>query len=101
MKLKLSQEEMNILIETLRNSEEVRFTTTYEARVSGAVLKDFLQSMMKKSIDLKEKTSFSLDDQTILVLNYVLPQITPQCIFQQSIISTIVTKINQQCLSIS
>lgn len=100
MKLKLTQEELNVLINTLQYSKYATFNTVFESRLSGIILKEFLTSLMKKSIDLKEKTSFTLDDKTALVLNHVLPQIFPESPFEKAVLTTITTKINQKCLSI-
>ena len=101
MKMKLTQEELDILVQTLMFSHTVSFNTKFEARMCGSILKEFVQKLMKKRIDLKEKTSVTLDDQTILVMNYVLPQLYPPTPFEQSVISNLITKLNQQCLSIS
>jgi len=100
MKLKLTQEELNVLINTLQYAKFATFNTMLESRLCGMILKDFTTSLMKKSIDLKEKTSFALDDKTTLVLNHVLPQIFPESPFERAVLTTITTKINQKCLSI-
>lgn len=100
MKLKLNHEEMNVLIYTLQDCNEVRFNTHFESRICGMILKDLLKTVMKKSIDLQEKSSFKLDDQTVLVLNQVLPQITPAGEFERAVLIKITTQINQRCLSI-
>jgi hypothetical protein len=100
MKLKLTQEELNVLIVILQESHQARFNTTFEAKLSGEILKEFLISLMKKSMDLKEKRTISLDKKTLLVLNQVLPQLHTDHPYTKAILSPIITKVNQQCLSI-
>ncbi len=101
MKLKLNHEEINVLIYVLEDCEAVRFNTHFESKICGVIIRDFLKSIMKKSIDMQAKNSFKLDDQTVLVLNEVLPQLHPAGDYAQALMVNIITQINQRCLSIS
>lgn len=100
MKIKLTHEELNILINNLQYSEKITFNTVLESKISGYILKAFLKSLMKKSMDLKSKYAIAVDETTLLVLNHVLPQIYPDEIYERTIIQMLMTKINQVCLSI-
>lgn len=100
MKLKLTNEQLSVLILCLRDCENVTFDMNLERKLITAILKDFLKKLLKKSVDLKEKASFELDDQTLLSLNFVLPQLRSENTLQNVIMAEIFQKINQACLSI-
>lgn len=100
MKLKLTNEQLSVLILCLRDCENVTFDMNLERKLITAILKDFLKKLLKKSVDSKEKASFELDDQTLLALNFVLPQLRSENTLQNVIMAEIFQKINQACLSI-
>lgn len=101
MKLKLTNEELIVLIKTLEYADAATFNTMLESRLCGAILREFVTSLMKKSIDMKEQLSIKLDDKTTLALNQVLPQLCPASPFERAVLTNINIKINQRCLSIS
>lgn len=100
MKLKLTDHQLSVLILCLRDCENVTFDVHLERRLITAILKDFLKKLLKKSIDSKEKMTVELDDQTLLSLNFVLPQLRTGNVLQNVMMADLYQKINQACLSI-
>lgn len=101
MKFKQTQEELNILISVLNSPlEKVTFNTILEQKLSACILREFLTSIMKRSMDLKKLTTITLDKKTLLVLNHVLPQLFPLSPYEQAVMSMLINKINQECLNI-
>lgn len=100
MKLKLKKDELNALINTLRNCEEVSFNTKLEQKICGALIKEFVVKIAKKSIELTPKVSVSIDDQTAHALNFVMPQLVSEDAYSLTVTREIHAKINQACLSL-
>lgn len=99
MKLKLNRDELNVLIHSMEDTEHIPFRTKLERQVTTYVLKEFLIKIIKKSIDTAPKISISIDEQTLVALDYVLAFIEPSSPFENSVIRNIHTKINQECLN--
>lgn len=99
MQVKLTHDEINLLINALQYSNDCRFLTYYESKLSGAILKDFLSTLIKRSIDLRA-SSFKLQNHTVLVLDQVLKQIHTECAYTNALIAQLHEKINIACLSI-
>ncbi len=100
MKLKLNRDELNVLIHAMEGGPMIRFSSPFAGKLTTCIMRDFLTRLMKKSIDLQEKTSIELDDQTLLSLDYVLPKLPISDPYEMAIMSKITTKINQECLNI-
>lgn len=100
MKLKLKNEDFKIFMAAMSQCEYVTFNTKLEQRVCASILKDFIRKSAKKAIDNPDKVSITLDDQTLLTLNFVLPQLRVEEIYTQTIVKEVHAKINQQCLNI-
>jgi hypothetical protein len=101
MTIKLTADQLQALIAELRDgSERVSFNTKLEAKLSGAVLKEFFVKLMKKALDMKAKYKLELNEKEMLVLNHVLPQLNPVNTFNATVIAELHLKINQLCLSI-
>lgn len=102
MKLSLTEEELLIFINELKDCNSVFFTTQYESKLSGIILKEFLQQLMAKHIKMKPDHKVSIDNKTLLVLNYVLPQIkNPNSDpYAFAVVCEIYQQINKACLSI-
>lgn len=102
MKLSLNHEDLHILISQFTNLESVRYTTNYESKLSGLIIREFLQSLIQKFMKQKETYSVSIDEKTLIVLNNILPQINTSAMdhFSQMRIREIYQEINIACLSI-
>jgi len=100
MKLKLKNDELTIFLIALQNVKGVGFNTRLENRICTCILKDFIKKLLKKAVDQKEKISVELDSQTMLMLDFILPQLPVEDIYNRSVIYGIYSQINQACLSI-
>jgi hypothetical protein len=100
MKLKLTGNELNSIINSLSYTKGVTFNTHLEKNLSAHILSDFAKLLLKRAINLDKKYSIKLDAKTLLVLNHVLPQIYPANDYDISVMTRIIQEINQACLSI-
>lgn len=100
MKIKINNNQLAALIETLKGVEEVRFTTKYEKDLSVAILKNFLSKLLMRQFSFKPIQSIELDNATLHCLNYILPQITSKNELIYAEIALLYKSINQLCLSI-
>jgi predicted HTH domain antitoxin len=101
MKLALTEEELLIFINELKDCGSVVFTTDFESKLSAIILKEFLQHLMTRHIKMKETHKVSIDDRTLVVLNYVMPQIQSNGdAYAYTVTADIYKQINQACLSI-
>lgn len=102
MKLTLTEEQLAVLINELKRCHTVTFNTTYESKLTGFILKEFLQGLMVKYIKQKSIHKICIDEKTLLVLDYVLPQIKQNLndVYSDAIIYEIYQEINKACLSI-
>ncbi len=102
MKIKLSQEDLMIFMNELKNCESVTFTTTLESKLIGTILKEFVHKIAGKLIKNQSIHKIELDDLTLMSLNHVMPQLRSQSedFYAQNVIRDIYHKINLACLSI-
>jgi hypothetical protein len=100
MKIKINQNQIAALVETLKNVEKVRFCTNYEKDLSVAILKAFTSKLLIRAFAQKPVQSIELDAATLHCLNYVLPQIGSSNELMYAEMSLLYKSINQLCLSI-
>ncbi len=102
MKIKLSSEEVFSLCQAVSiGADKVDFVTTYESRLTGAVLKSFLRKLSTRDYQPGKKTSIKLSNEELLVLNYVLPQIPHSDPYTQMVLTELINIINPACLGLS
>lgn len=100
MKLKLTNEELTIFLLNIQRTDGVTFNTRLEQRMSICILKDFIKRLLKKAVDQKAKISIDVDDQTMLVLAFIMPQIQIENMHSKSVFYTIFSEIHRLCQSI-
>jgi hypothetical protein len=100
MKIKINQNQISALVETLKGVEQVRFATRYEKDMSVAVLKVFTSKLLMRAFSQKPVQSIELDEATLHCLNYVLPQIGSKNELMYAEMAMLYQSINQLCLSI-
>lgn len=102
MKLKLSNEDLLIFINELKNCDQVRFTTTLESKLVGFILVDFTQRLMGKFMKNQQMHKIEFDGKTLLALNEVMPQLRSKSEdhYAVTVIRDIYLQINTACLSI-
>jgi hypothetical protein len=100
MKLKLTKDELTVVLNALNSLQKVSFNTVLEKRLCKEILVEFVVKQLNRSLQLKKDYSIKLDTKTLLVLNCVLPQIYPTNDYDLSVMTRIIQEINQACLSI-
>lgn len=100
MNLKLTIDELKVLLRALNTLDKVTFNTKLESKLSNQILVEFVMQNLRRTLQLKEKYAIKLDGKTLLVLNHVLPQIYPTNAYDISVMTRIIQEINQACLSI-
>lgn len=100
MTLKLTIDELKVLLRALNTLDKVGFNTKLESKLSNQILVEFVMQNLRRTLQLKEKYTIKLDGKTLLVLNHVLPQIYPTNEFDIAVMTRIIQEINQACLSI-
>lgn len=100
MTLKLTKDELTVVLNALNSLQKVSFNTALEKKLCKEILVELVLKTLKNSLHPKLKYSIKLDTKTLLVLNHVLPQIYPTNEFDIAVMTRIIQEINQACLSI-
>lgn len=102
MKLELTHDELEIFIHYLKELNMVSFNTQLESKLCSHILKEFILNLMSKYMKTKTNHKINIDDKTMLVLHFIMPQIQASTndVYAEMLMSEIYQKIDQACLSI-
>ena len=94
MKLKLTNDEATALLSELRDNQITSFSSEYEMKITGAVIRKFLTKLMKRMFENPDKLTMELDDVYIHALSYVIPRLSPSNSYNLAVISDLTLKLD-------